>query len=66
MLYDPAINIRLGSEYLYRMFRRFGHADNALAAYNAGPARVEGLNDDGVLPQIYPGRVREGLERFSP
>ncbi len=66
MLYDPAINIRLGSEYLYRMFRRFGHTDNALAAYNAGPARVEGLNDDGILPRVYPGRVREGLERFSP
>jgi len=66
MLYDPAINIKLGSEYLHRMFQRFGHADNALAAYNAGPARVEGMNQAGILPRVYPGRVREGLRRFAP
>jgi len=66
MLYDPAINIKLGSEYLHRMFQKFGHADNALAAYNAGPARVEGMNQAGILPRVYPGRVREGLRRFSP
>jgi soluble lytic murein transglycosylase len=65
MLFDPVINIRLGSEYLHRMFRRFGHADNALAAYNAGPARVEGLNRAGILPVVYAGRVRQGLERYS-
>jgi soluble lytic murein transglycosylase-like protein len=66
MLYDPAINIRLGSEYLHRMFQRFGHADNALAAYNAGPARVEVLNDAGILPRDYPGKVREGQRRYAP
>ncbi|MFQ5767185.1 MAG: lytic transglycosylase domain-containing protein [Acidobacteriota bacterium] len=65
MLYDPAINIQLGSEYLHRMFRRFGHADNALAAYNAGPARVRGLQDAGIIPTIYPGRVRRGVEYYS-
>ena len=64
-LRDPAINIQLGSEYLHRMFRRFGHADNALAAYNAGPNRVEGLNDAGILPREYAGRVRQGLEHFG-
>jgi soluble lytic murein transglycosylase-like protein len=66
MLYDPAINIQLGSEYLYQMFKRFGHADNALAAYNAGPRRVEGLNEIGILPRDYPGRVRQGLKRYAP
>jgi soluble lytic murein transglycosylase-like protein len=66
MLYDPAINIQLGSEYLYQMFQRFGHADNALAAYNAGPRRVQVMNDIGILPREYPGRVREGLKRYAP
>jgi soluble lytic murein transglycosylase-like protein len=66
MLYDPAINIQLGSEYLYQMFKRFGHADSALAAYNAGPRRVEGLNEIGILPRDYPGRVRQGLKRYAP
>lgn len=66
MLYDAAINIRLGSEYLHRMFQRFGHADNALAAYNAGPSRVEGMNHAGILPRVYAGRVREGQRRYAP
>ncbi|MFQ5670689.1 MAG: lytic transglycosylase domain-containing protein [Acidobacteriota bacterium] len=66
ILYDPVINIQVGSEYLHRMFRRFGHADNALAAYNAGPARVEKLTHAGILPRNYPGRVRKGLQRYAP
>ena len=65
MLRDPAINIRLGSEYLYRMFRRFSHADNALAAYNAGPTRVEGLNHAGILPRKYAGRVRQSMKQLA-
>jgi len=65
MLRDPAINIQLGSEYLHRMFRRFGHADNALAAYNAGPSRVEGLNHAGILPAEYAGRVRQSMKQLA-
>jgi soluble lytic murein transglycosylase len=41
-LFDPAVNIRLGSSYLAKMQRRFGgNPVLATAAYNAGPARVE-------------------------
>jgi soluble lytic murein transglycosylase len=41
-LFDPAINIRLGSSYLASMQQRFGgNPVLAAAAYNAGPARVE-------------------------
>ncbi|MFQ5718445.1 MAG: lytic transglycosylase domain-containing protein [Acidobacteriota bacterium] len=65
MLRDPVINIQLGSEYLHRMFRRFGHADNALAAYNAGPTRVEAMNNAGILPGKYAGRVRQSLKQFD-
>ena len=41
-LTDPAINARLGTEYLKRMLKRFDeHKLLAAAAYNAGPHRVE-------------------------
>lgn len=51
-LYDPAINIPLGSAYLSDMYQRF---DNnrvfATAAYNAGPHRVSRwLEQRGDLP----------------
>ncbi|MDQ6950821.1 MAG: transglycosylase SLT domain-containing protein [Mariprofundales bacterium] len=40
-LFDPAINIRIGSYYLASMQRRFdGNIALATAAYNAGPHRV--------------------------
>lgn len=39
-LYDPVLNIRLGTAYLAEQLQRFGRIEYALAAYNAGPARV--------------------------
>ncbi|MBK1695138.1 lytic murein transglycosylase [Chromatium weissei] len=39
-LTDPTLNITLGSTYLSWMWKRFGHAALATAAYNAGPGRV--------------------------
>ncbi len=40
-LYDPAVNIRLGTAYLSEMYQKFdGNRVYASAAYNAGPHRV--------------------------
>lgn len=40
-LYNPEINIRLGSYYLARLIRNYkGHVPLALAAYNAGMGRL--------------------------
>jgi peptidoglycan lytic transglycosylase len=40
-LYEPEINIRLGTRYLGELVQRFPTEMEALAAYNAGPTRVE-------------------------
>jgi len=41
VLFDPAVNIRLGTLYLQDLLRQFdGTFENAVAAYNAGPHRV--------------------------
>lgn len=40
-LYDPETNLRLGTWYLRYLVDRYGRVDLALAAYNAGPSRVD-------------------------
>ena len=50
---DPAHNMRLGTTYLQEMLDRFGNSlPLAIAAYNAGPHRV-----DQWLPEIGDPRV---------
>lgn len=39
-LYQPDLNIALGTAYLREMLDRFGRIEYAAAAYNAGPARI--------------------------
>ncbi len=49
-LYDPEINIRLGLEYLKTLLDRYdGRLYLALAAYNAGPHRVDQWLEDFPL-----------------
>lgn len=45
--YDPVQNLRGGARYLRQQLDKFGQVHLALAAYNAGPARIRG---DAVPP----------------
>ncbi|MFY9556621.1 MAG: transglycosylase SLT domain-containing protein [Blastocatellia bacterium] len=40
-LYNPALNIKLGMNYLAQMIGQFGRIEYAAAAYNAGPGRAQ-------------------------
>ncbi len=39
-LFDPQINLKLGTWYLTQLLKRFGHPLLGAAAYNAGPIAV--------------------------
>jgi soluble lytic murein transglycosylase len=78
-LFDPAINLRLGSRHLSDYRNRFGSVPRGLAAFNAGPARVErwslppGRDDDErfveriPIPEtrLYVKRVLAGARLYA-
>ena len=81
-LKEPALNIRLGCNYLRKLLDEFNNESIALAAYNAGPGRVRqwlkeyGTKEDGSILYIpypetskYVGRVQSArgvYERLYP
>lgn len=78
-LQDPETNIKIGSFYLSSLLQTFENLDSALAAYNAGPAKVrawlknEQLSKDGKtlkkIPfketQNYVKKVKIGIKIYS-
>lgn len=64
---DPLENLDGGARYLRTQLDRFDRVDLALAAYNAGPGRVEraGGIPDIVETQLYVVRVIERYEQLG-
>ena len=60
---DPAHNMRLGAAYLRRMLDRFGNAlPLAVAAYNAGPNRVDQWLVEYGDPRVGPVDMIDWIE----
>jgi soluble lytic murein transglycosylase len=63
-LFDPNINVRLGTAYLSQLARRYGSVDTALAAYNWGPGRIDRrLRRGATLPSRYIEQVMRVFDR---
>jgi soluble lytic murein transglycosylase len=63
-LFDPIINVRLGTAYLSQLARRYGSVDTALAAYNWGPGRIDRrLRRGATLPSRYIEQVMRAFDR---
>jgi soluble lytic murein transglycosylase-like protein len=62
-LFDPDVNVRLGTAYLRSLVDRYDNWHAALAAYNWGPGRVDArLRDGAAVPADY---AREVLSTYS-
>ena len=70
-LTEPALNIRLGCNYLRKLLDEFGTESVALAAYNAGPGRVRqwlkeyGKKEDGSILYIPFPETSKYVERVQ-
>ncbi len=67
-VWDPAQNIDGGARYLSYLLRKYdGHVYSALAAYNAGPGRVDrlGLTNDELVRARY-AELPEETQRYIP
>jgi len=61
LVFDPQANMRLGTAYLRKLLGRYdGALPLALAAYNAGPARVDQWLAENGDPRAGPGAAAPG------
>ncbi len=62
-LFDPSVNVRMGTQYLSFLYSKYGNWDGALAAYNWGPQRIDRrLRSGRALPARYVKKVTARLE----
>ncbi len=65
-LFDPTINVKLGTAYLRQLTDRFGCVHTALAAYNWGPGRIERrLRRGAAVPSHYIDQVLRAVDRHT-
>jgi soluble lytic murein transglycosylase-like protein len=63
-LFDPSINVKLGTAYLRQLTDRFGSVHTALAAYNWGPGRINRrLRRGATVPSRYIEQVMRAVDR---
>ncbi len=63
-LFDPTINVQLGTAYLSHLAKRYGNVDTALAAYNWGPGRIDRrLRRGATVPSRYIEQVMRAFDR---
>lgn len=64
-LYNPEINIALGTYYLNKLQSRFGDLSLALEAYNHGPTRLDKYLKRGYQPKVYSKKVFQIYEMID-
>jgi hypothetical protein len=62
-LFDPVLNVKLGTAYLRQLTDRYESVPTALAAYNWGPGRIDRrIRTGDEMPTIYTRKVMEAFD----
>ncbi len=66
-LFDPIVNVRLGTAYLRELADKYdGDVNTALAAYNWGPGRIDRRLARGAsVPKRYVEQIRRAATRYA-
>ena len=63
-LFNPEVNVKLGTAYLRQLTDQFGSVSTALAAYNWGPGRIKRrIRRGATVPSLYIEQVRAAQNR---
>jgi soluble lytic murein transglycosylase-like protein len=66
-LFDPLVNVKLGTAYLRQLTDRYDSTPTALAAYNWGPGRIDSRLRRGVaVPSRYIEQVMKAYDDKEP
>jgi soluble lytic murein transglycosylase-like protein len=62
-LFDPVLNVQLGTAYIKQLADRYGDVSTALAAYNWGPTRIDRrIRKGSGVPSVYIKRVMKAFD----
>ena len=64
-MYDPYVNITVGTMYLSKLLKRFPDVETALVAYNEGPRHAQKYKDEYIYNAKYVIKVTNHLQNFE-
>ena len=65
-MYDPYVNITVGTMYLSKLLKRFPDVETALVAYNEGPRHAKKYKDEYIYNAKYVIKVTNHLINLEP
>lgn len=62
-LYEPEVNVKVGTYHLFKMILRFNDVKTAIKAYHGGPTNIQRRILRGTpMPQVYYSKVMENYQ----
>ena len=64
-MYDPYVNVTIGTMYLSKLLKQFPDVETALVAYNEGPRHAKKYKDEYIYNSNYVTKVTTHLMNYE-